>query len=354
MTNSDTPAPQEVLQADRLPIKYNATKHGILSPLPVVTAFETVVDWEQHRNAIIESLDPAPGMEEMLAERVALLSWRLNRVIMYEVARIQQRQDAALDYVRRSRATTLKYPVSDRNEALRLVEGTEMGEIMARGGSLSDIGVRLGSDPLLQVVRLEEYQAHFAAVGRVSKAIDRVWKGESGETIPGGVVSHALFEAAETALDLALALRDEGMPKKAKEKRAGELARELYERLGENEDYAAEEVLALLEWLAEEVNLPGEGEHPPVERLLERMHFLTCEELKKQEQRADEALQAIQEAREDRMLPEPEDLDKIPRYEAHLSRQMYQALHELEALQARRKGGAAPLARIDVSGVGEN
>ncbi len=36
------------------------------------------------------------------------------------------------------------------------------------------------------------------------------------------------------------------------------------------------------------------------------------------------------------------------RYESHLNRQLYQALHELEALKARRQGQAAPLARIDV------
>jgi len=36
------------------------------------------------------------------------------------------------------------------------------------------------------------------------------------------------------------------------------------------------------------------------------------------------------------------------RMKAHLSRAMYKALHELKALQARRNGGSAPLARIDV------
>ena len=49
-----------------------------------------------------------------------------------------------------------------------------------------------------------------------------------------------------------------------------------------------------------------------------------------------------------RVLPSEADLQTIARYEAHLSRQMYQALHELEALQARRRGRAAPLARMDV------
>ena len=32
----------------------------------------------------------------------------------------------------------------------------------------------------------------------------------------------------------------------------------------------------------------------------------------------------------------------------HLSRQLYKAIHELEALQVRRLGGSAPLARLDV------
>jgi hypothetical protein len=38
------------------------------------------------------------------------------------------------------------------------------------------------------------------------------------------------------------------------------------------------------------------------------------------------------------------------RYEAHLFRQCIQALRELEAMQARRRGRAAPLARIDITG----
>jgi hypothetical protein len=38
-------------------------------------------------------------------------------------------------------------------------------------------------------------------------------------------------------------------------------------------------------------------------------------------------------------------------YEAHLSRGLRKALHELEALQARRTGSAAPLARLDVDGL---
>jgi hypothetical protein len=53
----------------------------------------------------------------------------------------------------------------------------------------------------------------------------------------------------------------------------------------------------------------------------------------------------------ERLLPDEKTLEKVARYEAHLSRGLYKALHELEALQLRRQGGAAPLARLDVDGM---
>ncbi len=43
--------------------------------------------------------------------------------------------------------------------------------------------------------------------------------------------------------------------------------------------------------------------------------------------------------RHERLLPDEMTLNKIMRYEAHLNRQLYQALHELEALQTRRPSG---------------
>ena len=53
----------------------------------------------------------------------------------------------------------------------------------------------------------------------------------------------------------------------------------------------------------------------------------------------------------ERLLPDEKTLDKVARYEAHLSRGLYKTMHELEALQARRTGSAAPLARLDVDGL---
>ena len=56
----------------------------------------------------------------------------------------------------------------------------------------------------------------------------------------------------------------------------------------------------------------------------------------------------------ERLLPDEKTLEKVARYEAHLSRGLYKALHELEASQARRTDGVAPLARLDVDGLADS
>jgi hypothetical protein len=52
----------------------------------------------------------------------------------------------------------------------------------------------------------------------------------------------------------------------------------------------------------------------------------------------------------ERMLPDGDTLQKVARYEAHLSRQFFQALHELQRLQAARNGDQVPPpAALDVT-----
>ena len=51
-----------------------------------------------------------------------------------------------------------------------------------------------------------------------------------------------------------------------------------------------------------------------------------------------------------RTLPEPDDLNLIMRYGAHIHRMQIQLQHELESMQARRRGEHTPLARLDITG----
>jgi hypothetical protein len=46
--------------------------------------------------------------------------------------------------------------------------------------------------------------------------------------------------------------------------------------------------------------------------------------------------------RRERLLASAPETDRIARYEAHLSRQLAQALHELQRLQAARAGTPVP------------
>ncbi len=65
----------------------------------------------------------------------------------------------------------------------------------------------------------------------------------------------------------------------------------------------------------------------------------------------DDALRYADHYRRERALPDARFLERVTRYEAHLYRRLFQALHEIEALQARRRGEAAPLTRLQVHGL---
>src|SRR3954451_16391543 len=75
--------------------RWNATRHGIRSPAPVVPGVEKQEEWEEHRDGVLDSLSPEAHLELVLAERVALLSWRLHRVTRYETESIALYQEKA-------------------------------------------------------------------------------------------------------------------------------------------------------------------------------------------------------------------------------------------------------------------
>jgi hypothetical protein len=73
--------------------------------------------------------------------------------------------------------------------------------------------------------------------------------------------------------------------------------------------------------------------------------------VRSKEEAADRAVARLDRMRRQRLLPDPDTLNTWIRYDAHRNRQFCRALHELEALRARRQGGVAPLARVDVQGL---
>jgi hypothetical protein len=65
----------------------NATKHGIFAAVPTAPG-ESAKEWEAHRTGVVDALAPVGALEVNLAERVALVLWRLQRLARYEVETI--------------------------------------------------------------------------------------------------------------------------------------------------------------------------------------------------------------------------------------------------------------------------
>ena len=53
-----------VTQEGKEMVKWNATRHGISSPKPVVPGLETQEAWESHLEGIMENLSPVGHLED--------------------------------------------------------------------------------------------------------------------------------------------------------------------------------------------------------------------------------------------------------------------------------------------------
>jgi hypothetical protein len=279
-------------------VKWNAVQHGIRSPAPVVPGVETREDWEEHRDGILESLQPEGHLELVLAERVALLSWRLHRVIRYETEAVALYQEKAEDDLAKER---------------RFESGPDHPEAV-RGNAKSDeqdYKLLKRFAKMKDDKRLSSFDADLVIWSAVECA-DKVAEGEvDPEELLGSVSVSGLPESDSW----------EGY-----EGWTAGLVRMVINAIAQATD---EEPKELLEAATRDARFKAERtkrETEKVERDLRNM------------------------ARE-RLLPDEKTLEKVARYEAHLSRGLFKALHELEALQVRRTGGATPLARLDVDGL---
>jgi hypothetical protein len=319
----------------KLAVRFNASTHGILSLQPIVNAYERADDWERHRQAIMDSLCLEGGMEQLLAERVASCSWRLNRVLLYESETIAESQEGVVESVRQKRKREMEL------ERIFAKEGEEV---------LTDMGILIESHPanVLDDVRTAR---------KVYKTVCKVLEGSPDAPIEGEMGAWVLGLASEHAVRLAARQEPESeeveLLSESLQERLPGIPDDAY--LGDV-DWRVGQLRDLIKWLAEEAGVQPEAQTrdgsivSPQGQLMEKLHAHMRYDLTHKEQKAEEVQAQLLAARRERILPGEADLQKIARYEAHLSRQMYQALHELEALQKRRVGGAAPLARVDVHG----
>jgi hypothetical protein len=138
----------------------------------------------------------------------------------------------------------------------------------------------------------------------------------------------------------------------AKKAAEAEIDYEAIDLPGVPEDAAIEELPAMkvadvrgcVEAIAAHVSLDPD-------ELLDAATYEAGYEARSAAHKKEEVEQEISRKVRERILPDEKTLEKISRYEAHLSRQLYHALHELENLQKHRTTGeGVPLLRMDVQG----
>jgi hypothetical protein len=281
-------------------VKWNATRHGIRSPAPVVLGVEKKVDWEEHRDGILESLQPEGHLELVLAERAALLSWRLHRVTRYETETISLSQEKLEDDLAEKRRFGSYLVGSTHPEDVKsdLQDARRTQRVLKQFPNLPDDKRLSGPD----------------AAG----VLDLVW-GQTDEELEAEEVQFPAEIPDWAGLDEYMAEWDGWTVS---------LVRECISAIA---SAAKEEQEELIEAATERARLDIISAKAASERVEQDLARMSRE----------------------RLLPDDKTLEKVSRYEAHLSRLFHKSLHELEALQTRRSGGVAPLARLDVDGLAE-
>src|SRR5215216_2993012 len=282
-------------------VRWNATRHGISSPKPVVPGLEKQEDWESHLEGIMENLSPVGHLEVTLAERVALLSWRLHRVTRHETGAIAISQE------------TIEDDIHERDRFL---------------SALKHKGLETTHPVDIRFEAKYYKQSHNALRRFPSLGPDKTLKGADASSVVWGVLMEAKKAVEEEIKDEALDLP--GVP----------------------EDAAIEELPAMkvadvrgcVEAIAAHVSLDPDD-------LLELATYEADRKARSAAHKKEDIEQEISRKVRERILPDAKTLEKITRYEAHLSRQLFHCLHELENLQKHRTtGDGVPLLRMDVQG----
>jgi len=278
--------------------KLNSLTHGLRAAVPVLPT-ESPDEWEAHCAGILDSLAPIGALEQTLAERVTLLLWRLGRVARFEVAvATAAQQDAAEEYVRREE---------------------EKGRYTGTWASHSPDELR---------EELRRYPARTRLLRRLATMDD-------GLPIAGETAGAILQQCGTVAggSDEGFDVDDVALPGIAQD-----LSWEDFPRITVATLRACIAAIADASRTASADLIAGAVDH------------YECEE-RGARYRLEQAERTIGRWREARAVLEGPELEKVMRYEGHLHRQLLQTLHELEAMQARRAGRSAPLARLDVQGL---
>jgi hypothetical protein len=270
--------------AGKAAVARNAVKHGLSAEhIVVVEPLERREDWERHYAAIMEDLAPQGAVEAVLAERIAILAWRLQRSVKLETAMVRTSQETVED---------------DLHDHRRRFGEGGFGE-----------------------THPDDLRDNLRRATTAQRALSTVASRPDDAPAPAGEVSAVLC----LAVDLAQVPEDLPLPGIADD---GDL--------GSPADCAGVTVGQLRDCLDAVARAAG----LPVPELLERLRARVRLGLAQARWRAEDSEREVRQERRRRMLPLGElRHDALLRYETTLERSLFRSLHELERLQARRQTG---------------
>jgi hypothetical protein len=289
----------------------NSLTHGLRSLAPVIPG-EAPAAWEKHRDGIVQSLVPANALETELAERAALLLWRLRRVTTHECMTVG---GAVADTM-----AAVQHPDVDPLAA-------ERKQIAERRESLS-----LWREALAMLRELPALDGAATVSKDFAQIIVEYVLNGAMDWLPGGPPS---WETVEDALADEGEKGDDPIPEES----------EVFKAVGSpTGDWTAAQLRQCVAFVADKMGAATENLLESATRELSG-HLRTQEDWVRsletallRKARQTEAQVAAHVGRH--LLPESADL--LMRYETHLNRQLSQTLQTLESLQAGRQGRRPP------------
>ena len=278
-------------------VSQNALRHGLLSELRVLPGLERQEDWQAHIERTLADLNPVGYMEEILAERIALLLWRLGRVARYE-----------------------------RGTAAAAFENAE--------NDLAMNDLRWRSEKCRTHSPLKEAKEKTEFARRWLTSLESCNNLPKEEPVPNGA---SVISAAASAAYTQLSDLDVLPP-----------------GLSDYPDgFDPEDVSWTADLVCQTVQAIANFKKLDFDELMARMTRNPRRELAEAESEEDAVVRRLEQYRRASILPGEAHLEKVHRYEAHLERAFYKAMHEFQRLQAARRYGAPAPVAIDVIVDGE-
>lgn len=273
--------------AGKAVVSLNAVRHGALSRALIIPGVERQEDFDALHQGLIDDFEPQGEFEFNLVELMTTSLWRLRRIGRYEVQTIS----VGLERVEENFLWDNRYSPKPHS--------VDEGEA----------NLRKVQDSLALLHRLRSMPSAEPLTASLAVGLVDAFADEDDKLLAVVLPSLPTIDDREAfkKWTAGLVLRT-----------AVSIAEQLETTLDELFDDVIEH--------AEDIEKQREAELVEVIARLDRM-------------------------RRERQLPDDAKLQNVSRYEAHVSKQFYQALHELEAAKLRRRGEPTPLSRVQVHGL---